>query len=413
MSTLQILAGERSFGRSFTLPPSPALGDPNDAVDFASPAPEITIPPPAPAPAPEGGVLLIDIDIDTDGDVGVDFDMAESATGMTVMFLTSCAVVIFATGTEKRNLAVARTRLFVTLCVLVVSVSPPAPAAAAAAAAAAAPAAAVAVASAYAYTVAVAWADNAADDDHEETADSRAEMDCVHGTVRVVMISSAPPPPWLPPTAGDNGEHAGTTVVVIGTVANGISEHPQCKTEMVVVRQVSVRGGREIGCMGQMVVYVVEITVGERVRVCDEEEDEVVEMAIPELESEKGELVVFVIVGAGDAVPEMLTPTLTLALVLPPLDAVMDDIAVVVVVVVITEEAEKETLASPPVLLYIVNRMVSPFASASCLPPSRDGGGRWTRPPHFCAGLPGHVVLHAESGYWIKSSEDELSRGRE
>jgi hypothetical protein len=59
---------------------------------------------------------------------------------------------------------------------------------------------------------------------------------------------------------------ASTMVVVIGTVGPGMSVQPQCITVTVVVRHVSVLYGHVTMSRAQIVVYVVEITVGERVR---------------------------------------------------------------------------------------------------------------------------------------------------
>lgn len=72
-----------------------------------------------------------------------------------------------------------------------------------------------------------------------------------------------------------------------------------------------------------------------------------------------------------------------------------------------------ELLTSPTaaVLLYSVNRIVSPFASVICLFTNRVGGDELdTFPPHFCAELPGQVVLHAEAGYSMKSSDTSVGR---
>ena len=127
------------------------------------------------------------------------------------------------------------------------------------------------------------------------TATSSEEINSVHGMVRVVLrvcIPPLPPSPVSPlscaspapvglllsfssisfiPGAGVVG-HASTTVVVIGTLGSGMSLHPQCSIVIVVVRHVSVRVGHRTGWRRQIVVYVVEMTVGERVSDAEEED---------------------------------------------------------------------------------------------------------------------------------------------
>ncbi len=69
------------------------------------------------------------------------------------------------------------------------------------------------------------------------------------------------------------------------------------------------------------------------------------------------------------------------------------------------------TSPAASVLLYTVNRITSPLASVICLFANRDGGEEGEiLPPHFCVGSPGQVVLHAEAGYWIKSSDASVGR---
>ena len=122
-----------------------------------------------------------------------------------------------------------------------------------------------------------------ADEDHAVTAASREEISEAQGIVRVVMgvlpssfvapapgaSAGTPACPVLalsPPSEFEGGDvgHASTTVVVMGTLAPGISVHPQWSIVTVVVRHVSVLVGHVIGSRAQIVVYVVEMIVGER-----------------------------------------------------------------------------------------------------------------------------------------------------
>ena len=81
-------------------------------------------------------------------------------------------------------------------------------------------------------------------------------------------------------------------------------------------------------------------------------------------------------------------------------------------VVMIIPPVEEEMSTSLAVLLYSVNRKRFPLVSMICLLPRRDGEESVdeTLPPHFCVGSPGQVVLQAEAGYSMKSSEASVGR---
>ena len=221
-------------------------------------------------------------------------------------------------------------------------------------------------------------------------------MDSAQGIVRVVVgagpsASSSPfalssPSAWpLPPDApltavgvGDIGQPS-TTVVVMGTLGSGISVHPQCNIVIVVVRHVSVRMGQLAGSCWQIVVYVVETSVGDSLNekngdtlpsesalgytgyvvgsllesglsVCIPEPD-------PDPDGESPESLVKI--GCGGGV-EVLPPP-------GPTDIVGDGLPIVVVVVVVVGMLIALLIPASAVLLYSVNRITSPCASVICL----------------------------------------------
>ncbi len=87
--------------------------------------------------------------------------------------------------------------------------------------------------------------------------------------MRVVVVVAGLPPSYPPPPPFS---HA-TTVVVMGTVAGGISWHPQCRTVMVVPRHVADGVGHVSGSAAQMVVYVVDTMTGDML--IDDDDDDV------------------------------------------------------------------------------------------------------------------------------------------
>jgi hypothetical protein len=159
-------------------------------------------------------------------------------------------------------------------------------------------------------------------------------------------------------------------------------------------------------------VVIEELEVGVPVTGGDDVEVELVEGVFPmglsvcDPEVEIGRVPLVKSGGGGvENVPLMLMLTLVVLTTPGPSVTIIDVVDIVVVV--------EELLTSPsiPVLLYSVRRIRSPWAFMICLLTNREGEEGWeTLPPHFCVGSPGQVVLHAEIGYSIKSSEGSVGR---
>ena len=73
------------------------------------------------------------------------------------------------------------------------------------------------------------------------------------------------------------------------------------------------------------------------------------------------------------------------------------------------DELELPVPSSASVLLYSVSKTSSfELPIEICL--LTRVGANWTMPPHFCAGSPGQGKLHAESGYWMNSDWGSASK---
>lgn len=99
-------------------------------------------------------------------------------------------------------------------------------------------------------------------------------------------------------------------------------------------------------------------------------------------------------------------------MVVPTLVPTTPDVVLVAIALVLDELPPTST--SPAVLLYSVNRIISPWASAIwrlTFAANLDGAeanekaDTDTFPPHRCVASPGHVVLHAAGGYSTRSDE--------